>query len=204
LKLGKDTGPVSLLSDRCAFRSDFQAQACHREIAEGCLRYLLYLSKHAPLTKEVVDQHPLARYAAEHWWQHARNVDGADGRTVINLSLKLLTVRTTVLLSWVQLYNIDRPWVEDMNPSLTSIDVAQPPYYAASVGVVEVVKNILPQRVNVNAHGGLYGNALQVASINAHEEVVQMLLNAGADVNAQGGFHGNALQVLDLVLQLVV
>ena len=64
-----------LLSDRCALRRYFQAQTCHIAMAEGCLHYLLYLCQNATLTNEVVDGYPLARYAAEHWWQHARKID---------------------------------------------------------------------------------------------------------------------------------
>ncbi|ORY14308.1 hypothetical protein BCR34DRAFT_479796, partial [Clohesyomyces aquaticus] len=57
-----------------------------------------------------------------------------------------------------------------------------------------VVKLLLDKSANVNAQGGRYGNALQAASWNGHEQVVKLLLNKGADVNAQGGEYGNALQ----------
>jgi hypothetical protein len=40
---------------------------------------------------------------------------------------------------------------------------------------------------DVNAEGGEYGYALQVASEDGHEKMVRMLLDAGADVNAEGG-----------------
>jgi ankyrin repeat protein len=46
----------------------------------------------------------------------------------------------------------------------------------------------------VNAQGGLFGNALQAASLKGHETVVQMLLDKGAEVNAQGEAYGNTLQ----------
>jgi Ankyrin repeats (3 copies) len=177
-----------LLSNRCAFRSDFQTQACHRQIAEGCC-----LCEQAPLTGELVDQYPLAQYVAEHWWQHAQDIEEADGCTVFDLTSRLLTIASGALLSWVQLYNPDKPR-EDLDLSLTSKDVAQPLYYAAFVGLSKVIENILPQVTNVNARGGWYGNALQAASLGGHEKVVQMLVDAGADVNAQGGYYGNALQ----------
>jgi ankyrin repeat protein len=48
--------------------------------------------------------------------------------------------------------------------------------------------------IDVNAQGGLYGNALQAASVGGSVEVVQLLLDKGAEVNAQGGQYGNALQ----------
>ncbi|KAI1595117.1 Arp Ankyrin repeat [Pyrenophora tritici-repentis] len=53
---------------------------------------------------------------------------------------------------------------------------------------------LLDAGADVNAQGGHYGNALQAASTEGHEQVVKMLLDAGAEVNAQGGEYGNALQ----------
>ncbi|KAF1933121.1 uncharacterized protein M421DRAFT_1668, partial [Didymella exigua CBS 183.55] len=46
---------------------------------------------------------------------------------------------------------------------------------------------------DVNAQGGLHGNALQAASFRGHEQVVEALLDKGANVNAQGGQYGSAL-----------
>jgi ankyrin repeat protein len=52
---------------------------------------------------------------------------------------------------------------------------------------------LLDKGADVNAQGGDYGNALQAALSEGHEQVVKMLLDKGADVNAQGGDYGNAL-----------
>jgi ankyrin repeat protein len=49
----------------------------------------------------------------------------------------------------------------------------------------------------VNAQGGEFGNALQAAAYEGHEEVVGQLLQAGADVNVQGGRYGNALRAAE-------
>ena len=49
-------------------------------------------------------------------------------------------------------------------------------------------------RIDVNAQGGEYGNALQAAAYHSNLEAIQLLLDKGAEVNAQGGEYGNALQ----------
>jgi ankyrin repeat protein len=61
------------------------------------------------------------------------------------------------------------------------------------------VELLLNAGADVNMQGGEYGNALQAASFEGHEQVVQQLLDVGADVNVQGGgYHGNALQAASL------
>ena len=62
------------------------------------------------------------------------------------------------------------------------------------VGLYKSLTILLDRGAEVNARGGYYGNALQVASSKGHNQVVQILLDKGADVNAQGGYYGNALQ----------
>lgn len=135
-------------------------QVCHKAMAEGCLRYLLHLSEKAPLAHEDVDEHPLARYAAENWWQHAQKINSTLGGVLFDLASRLLTNENAALLVWVQIYNVDRSW-EGLYLSLKANDMAQPLYYAASVGVSELVGNIWRQTINVHAQGGCYGNALQ-------------------------------------------
>lgn len=46
---------------------------------------------------------------------------------------------------------------------------------------------------DVNAQGGTFGNALQVASFRGHYDVVKLLLENGADVHLQIGCPGSAL-----------
>ncbi|KAL6716780.1 hypothetical protein ACLMJK_004692 [Lecanora helva] len=188
-----------LLSDRCFLTLDFQAQPSYIMMAEDCLHYLLFLGKKPPMTESLVDEHPLSRYAAEYWWQHAQAAGDTLSPTVTNLSLKLLTSGDAGLLPWIQLYNTD-----DLVPSkskhlsVTMNEAAPPLYYAASIGLPLVVKKIIPQVDDIDAGGGSYYNALQVASVKGYEIIVQILLKMGADVNAQGGDHGNALQAASL------
>jgi len=67
-------------------------------------------------------------------------------------------------------------------------------YRAAERGDVEAVMSLISAKVDLNAKGGQFDNALQAASNNGHEAVVRLLLENGVDINARGGFYGNALQ----------
>ncbi|EOD43980.1 putative ankyrin repeat protein [Neofusicoccum parvum UCRNP2] len=62
-------------------------------------------------------------------------------------------------------------------------------YYASLEGLVGPVQMLLDKGADVNAQGGYYGNALQVASSRGYEKVVQILLDKEADVNARGSFY---------------
>jgi ankyrin repeat protein len=182
-----------LLSNRNIIQQHFQKQQCHALVAEGCLHYLLHLSREAPLTREVFYQYPLARYAAEYWWQHAQEADATATSPVSKLGFKLLATDSSTLLLWVQLYNIDIPYY---GPTLWKnvSDIAQPLYYAASVGLPEIVKSILQTKVDVNAiQNGLHGTALSTASFHGHDNIVQILLDAGAQPNIKGGKYDYAL-----------
>ena len=142
-----------LLSDRCFLAKDFQMSTCQMAIAEDCLHYLLYLFKSLPLTKDLIDQHPLSQYAAQYWWQHAQATDSTLNPTVINLTQKMLMNRDAGLLPWIQLYNIDHPW-NSKDLLLTMENMAPPLYYTALIGLSQVVEKVMLQSVDVNAQGG--------------------------------------------------
>lgn len=67
-----------------------------------------------------------------------------------------------------------------------------PLYYACEGGYIEIWRLLIKFGANVNAQGGYYGNALQVASSGCHE-VVKPPVENGADVKAQGGEYGNCM-----------
>ena len=45
---------------------------------------------------------------------------------------------------------------------------------------------LLDKEANINAQGGRYDNALQIALYGGYNQVVQMLLEKEANINAQG------------------
>ena len=68
--------------------------------------------------------------------------------------------------------------------TLTTSDLAQPLYYAASTGLPELVRSTLHQTIDIDADVRPHGTALRVASRRGYEKIVRILLNAGAKVNA--------------------
>jgi ankyrin repeat protein len=50
-----------------------------------------------------------------------------------------------------------------------------------------VARLLLEKGSDMNAQGGIYSTALQVASSRGYEKMVRLLLEKGADMNAQAG-----------------
>ncbi|EIM82246.1 uncharacterized protein STEHIDRAFT_160801 [Stereum hirsutum FP-91666 SS1] len=163
----------------------FNALIAHEFIAQACIAYLMQFTHSVD-----IERFPLALYAAEHWMNHA---GPTHNDAVADLAFDLLQAHSMVFVNWVRIYDVDR---DSNNTELSRPpdDIPPPLYYAARAGFVRVSKKLLENGADVSAQGGVYGNALQAASVGGHSAVVQQLLENGADVNAQGGRYGNALQ----------
>ena len=158
----------------------------HESIAATCLAYLLHLDEHKSLISKPLNEFPLARYAAEYWTQHARMV-GNDNMAekagvVETLALELFVARKEGHVTWLQIFDPSRSWGGAVWHR-SSTDLASPLYYMADTGVTGLVRLLLAEGADVNAQGGLYGNALQAAARDGNEAVVRLLLAEGADVN---------------------
>jgi hypothetical protein len=183
-----------LVSDRIkqgsAKQYSMQEVECHSAITQGSLKYLIQIQQ--PLSRKTLEKSALARYSAEFWNSHLQKTGGKIEQ-VSQLAMSLQAIEEPAYLTWIQLYDPDRPWRKpDLGKNVT--DVAAPLYYAAQLGLSTITKLLLDRGDDVNVQGGSYGNALQAASEGGYEQVVKMLLDKGADVNAQGGPYGNALQ----------
>ncbi|KAI1085934.1 ankyrin repeat-containing domain protein [Rostrohypoxylon terebratum] len=157
-------------------------------IAETCLAYLLSLDKDIPF-QTIKENYPMAQYSARYWVENAV-VAQEKIKVVKELSIEIFHTENA-WKSCCRLYDPDTPWTKpDQTRKL-------PPalYYASLGGLQRAVQTLLEEGANVNAQGGLYGNALQAASFRGHEKIVQILLEKGAHVNIQGGRYGNALQI---------
>ncbi|SLM40588.1 P-loop containing nucleoside triphosphate hydrolase, partial [Lasallia pustulata] len=175
-------------------RYAIQEIQANQSIAAACLAYLLQFNQHDSLTSQTLEDFPLARYAAEYWLQHTREVD-KDLGPIEMLSQEFCLVHREAFINWYRLDDPDQsePSEQGFKLNRKIARIATPLYYGSLAGVTELVQLLLKNGADVNAQGGIYGNALQAASWGGHESVVQLLLKNGADVNAQGGHFGNAL-----------
>ncbi|KAF5343349.1 hypothetical protein D9758_014173 [Tetrapyrgos nigripes] len=158
-------------------------QLAHEFIAQCCLIYLVVCGKDGDIN---TSQFPLATYAATSWTEYVRSLQALED-PIKSLSLHLLTDTNMSCLAWMNSstsYNFIQP----------AAGSALPFYYASMVNLPNMVFLMMHKGADVNAQGGQYGNALQVATYFGQIEIVKLLLKNGADVNAQGGEHGNALQ----------
>ncbi|EUC31762.1 hypothetical protein COCCADRAFT_38175 [Bipolaris zeicola 26-R-13] len=185
-----------LISDRIqkgsAAHYSMQLAVCHDAIARSCLGYLLQFQGVKMLSHNNAKEFRLADYSAMFWIEHVR-MTNEQTEWCSQEAIILLSEKSDVYVNWLRIHTPGMPWKgSNFQRSLQSMPL--PFYYAGLLGLKRVVKLLLNAGADVNAQGGLYGNALQAASVKGHEQIVKILLNAGADVNAQGGLYGNALQ----------
>ncbi|KAG6906173.1 hypothetical protein DXG01_015448 [Tephrocybe rancida] len=195
IKLSHFSVKEYLLSTRIEKDFSISEKTSHSKISEISVAYLLQFDSFEPLTKAMLSSSPLAQYAAEHWINHTKS--GGMNSTLLKLILQLFMSETAAFTNWIQIHNIDTPWIPT-NHSMNKVEVCLPLYYASLAGLQQVSKHLLENKAHVNAQGGHYGNALQAASLGGHEGIVRLLLEKEANVNAQGGQYGNALQAASL------
>jgi ankyrin repeat domain-containing protein 50 len=174
-----------------AARYSMQDADCNEIIAKSCLGYLLQFQQSESFSSESIEEFQLARYSAEFGFGHAQAAV-KQTETVSRLIMKLFSIRNGAYLNWIRIYDPDQPW-QGVRFDRVLKRIPTPLYYASYAGLIEVVKLLLDESADVNAHGGRLGNALQAASARGHQQVVKLLLDEGADVNAQGRLYGNAL-----------
>ncbi|KAJ5095220.1 Pfs NACHT and Ankyrin domain protein [Penicillium argentinense] len=164
-------------------QKQFEITTASIPITRTCLTYLTNIhGSHREINRDF----PMARYAAELWTDHAALAQAS--KDIVRATVRFLEKEST-FQRWASLYQADSSW--DPNPG--------PPqgsglYYACFLGLVAPARDLINKGADVNAQGGVYGNALQAASFRGRQEIVQLLLDKGADVNVQGGEYGNALQ----------
>ncbi|KAL7937040.1 ankyrin repeat-containing domain protein [Trichoderma chlorosporum] len=171
----------------------------HGRLSSICMQYLLlrgfstdYIKTHK--YRSFISPYPFLSYAAEFWPFHYRSQETAEAILSQNDALMLCCAPNVwapiYLESWPDLTIASLLGLEQVVRELllkktnTATDLHQSLYFASESGYEAIVRILLDNGADVNAHG--WGTALTAASGNGHKETVQILLDNGADVNIRG------------------
>ena len=175
-------------------------EPAHTILAQACLGVLVRLGE---LVDEdnVTDKFPLARYAAEHWVDHARyeNVSSHIREEMEDL----FDLDKPFFAAWRQVYNIDTVpsaqmvlyWFGDSTYKYSN--TGTPLYYAALCGLHDLAEQLIikhPQQVN--STGGYYVSPLGAALAGEHFKIAQLLYERGAEVDVLGRWKSTLLWVV--------
>src|SRR6266511_3977310 len=105
----------------------------------------------------------MAHFAALFWYHYYNNT--AAGKSRLDcLILRIFQQRQGSFYTWVNLHNLDTPWMEYVRFSLTLSQIASPVYYASLLGLDRILHELIKIRQEhasdgrslVNARGGRY------------------------------------------------
>jgi ankyrin repeat protein len=167
-------------------------EPAHTILAKACLVVLLRLDEIVG-KYNVKNKFPLARYAGEHWVDHARfeNVSSHIREGMEDL----FDPDKPYFAAWLQIHDID---TEPFDGSLLSefapsyrmgSNSAIPLYYAALCGFHDVAEQLIikhPQQVYTT--GGYFVSPLGAALRGEHLKIAEVLHERGADVDVQGHY----------------
>jgi ankyrin repeat protein len=165
-------------------------ELAHTVLAEACLVVLLRLGE---LVDEdnVKEKFPLARYAAEHWVDHARfeNVSSHIREGMEDL----FDSDKPYFAAWLQVHDIDTQPLPGsfldilVFSSCKTSNSAIPLYYVALCGFHDLAEQLIikhPQQVY--STGGYFKSPLGAALSAGHFKTAQVLHERGANVDVQG------------------
>jgi ankyrin repeat protein len=190
-RLGETTDTISR-------RYHISMTPAHTFAAQVCLGILLHLDKDV-ITRNSLEDFPLAKYAAAHWADHAQFEDVS--RNVEDGMKQLFDPSRPHLAAYVWIYDPAFPRWRGEERGERPLPLHQTPlHYAASWGlhfivellVTELSQNVSSQRFSDNA------TPLHLASENGHIQAACKLIECGADVTAQDNDVPTALHLASL------
>ena len=163
------------------FRIDLEP--AHTTMAQACLATLLQLDEHAG--KSDVKLSPLAKYAAQHWVNHAQ-FEKVSSRVREGMD-DLFDGSKPHFAAWLKVHDIDESWYIFSTFSQGG-GVGSPLYYAAFCGFYDLAERlIMKDSEQVNARGGLIAAPLPAALYKRHFRVANLLFLHGAVVDRISG-----------------
>ena len=154
----------------------------HALVAKACLGILLHLDE--DITIHTLPKFPLAKYAAEHWFEHAR-FDGVPQNEGMS---RIFYRRKPHLAIWLWIYDPTIPsWEQNELANAPSTPLGTPLHYARFCGLYDVVKVLTsdrPQDVNSRSFIG-EKTPLHLTSQVGHIDLARLLIGHGADAAAK-------------------
>src|SRR6266849_3584333 len=168
-------------------------EPAHTILAQASLGVLLQIQY--DIGGSSPEDHPLARYAAEHWTAHAQ-LGGVSSHLHKGMEY-LFDANKPHFMVWVTLYDIDISPFGDGTFYLLAPDPkspAAPLYYAALCGFHDLVEHLITKHPqDVNADGGLYVRPLIAALAGEHFQTADLLRQNGAALDVRGEYGRNPL-----------
>ena len=160
------------------FRIDLEP--AHTIMAQACLAILLQLDEHAGQIE--AKQSPLAKYAAQHWVDHAQ-IEEVSLRVQEGMD-NLFDGSKSHFAAWLQVHDIDKSW-SFFSPK-SQDGAGSPLYYAAFCGFYDLVERLIMKHPEqVNARGGRILAPLPAALHKKHFRVANLLYSHGAVVDVR-------------------
>jgi hypothetical protein len=168
-------------------------EPAHTILAQACLGVLLQIQD--DVEGSTPEDHPLVRYAAEHWTTHAQF--GEVSSRLRKGMEYLFDSNRPHFKVWLTLCDIDTHSDDDAAFHLFSLALhykspAAPLYYAALCGFHDLVEHLITKHPQgLNADGGLYMRPLVAALAGEHFQTADLLRHNGADldVRSENGKH---------------
>ncbi|KAF3063018.1 putative ankyrin repeat protein [Trichoderma lentiforme] len=161
----------------------------HERLRSCCMSYMTtQVSQSATDRAQIIalgNQYPFLGYASTCILSHAE----LSNSVKLAQFLQLLNDNPLILERIRQFHN-----TFDTDSCMEYIKGAQLPHMLAHRGLNRLMKILLEKEIDVDAHGGLFGTAIQTAVAANKGEVVITLLQNGANINLQGGILNTALQ----------
>jgi hypothetical protein len=186
------TSPRLAIASREVSSYHIDLEPAHTILAQACLGILLQIQD--DVQRRAPGDHPLARYAAEHWTTHAQF--GEVSSRLHKGMEYLFDANKPHFKAWLAIYDIDTDPPDStfyqFTPSRQSS--ATPLYYAALYGFHDLVEHLITKNPqDVNADGGYYVRPLVAALAGEHFQTADLLRHNGADLDVRGDCGRNPL-----------
>ena len=157
-------------------------EPAHTILARACLTVLLQFDE--KVNKGRLATFPLAFYAAQHWFDHAK-FEAVEVQIQDSME-RLFNPKEPYFRAWIWIHDMDQGREKSMQDLVEYPPSPRntPLFYAASCGFSGLAKHlIITHAEDVNADCNFGWGPLHAASVRGMFDAARMLLDHGADVN---------------------